>query len=170
MNRIALLLTSALMLSSAFAWASPEDFSIQTPPAGERPLSPADRHARPGHVDRAQWQAIMQARFEQQQQTLHTLLALNSSQEAAWQSYQAQLKSLQTAAKPPARAALKTQDTLQRLDTLQAWEAQRAKLQQERAQAIRSFYTQLTDAQKKIFDVHGFPHSAQQGHDLPTGA
>lgn len=168
MSTAANVLITALLCTSTLAWA--DNSSPMTDPASASSAagtaSPANSQpASPHHRgDRAAWQAKHQAHFEQQQQALHTALQLSSNQEAAWQSYQAQLKAIHDGATPPDRQALKQQDTLQRLDTMQAWEAQRAKQHSARAQAIRSFYAQLTDAQKKIFDTQGWPQRGQHAH------
>lgn len=108
-----------------------------------------------GKFDPANLQAQRLEHFEQHQEKLHTILQLSSTQENAWKSYLAQMK-------PQEKehldfAALSKLNTLQRLDRMEAWDKERDASRAERAKAIRSFYAQLNDAQKKAFDENAFP-------------
>lgn len=108
-----------------------------------------------GKFDPANWQAHRLEHFEQHQERLHTILQLSTTQENAWKTYQAQMKPQDK--EHPDFAALSKLNTLQRLDKMEAWDKERDARQAERAKAIRSFYAQLNDAQKKAFDENAFP-------------
>lgn len=106
--------------------------------------------------DKAKWQEQRVAQFEQHQARLHTMLQLSAAQETAWNTFQTSIKPEE---KPehPDYAELSKLNTLQRLDKLQAWSQARDKKLNERDTAIRTFYAQLNDAQKKVFDENGMP-------------
>lgn len=130
--------------------------------------------AEPGHgcdkgkFDKANWQEHRLEHFEKHQERLHTILQLTSAQENAWKNYQAQIKP-QDKAEHPDVAELNKLNTLQRLDKMEAWDKERDTRQAERAKAVRAFYAQLNDAQKKAFDENAFPqHPHHDGpHDGP---
>lgn len=122
-----------------------------------------------GSFDKAHWQQRHQAHFEQHQERLHTILQLSSTQENAWKAYQAQIKPNEQAGRPD-WAELNKLTTLQRLDKMEAWDKARDTQQAERAKAIRSFYAQLNEPQKKAFDENAFPqhpHHDRAPHDKP---
>ena len=60
-------------------------------------------------------------------------------------------------------AELNKLNTLQRLDKMEAWDKERDLRQADRAKAIRTFYAQLNDAQKKAFDENAFPQHPHHG-------
>jgi periplasmic protein CpxP/Spy len=128
--------------------------------------------AEPGHgcdkakFDKANWQEHRLEHFEKHQERLHTILQLSSTQENAWKSYQAQIKP-QDKAEHPDMAELSKLNTLQRLDKMEAWDKERDTRQAERAKAVRSFYAQLNDAQKKAFDENAFPQHEGPHHGGP---
>ncbi len=115
-----------------------------------------------GKVDHANWQEHRLEHFEKHQDKLHTILQLSSTQEAAWKNYQAQIKP-QEKVEHPDVAELNKLNTLQRLDKMEAWDKERDARQAERAKAVRTFYAQLNDAQKKAFDENAFPQHPHHG-------
>lgn len=110
-----------------------------------------------GKFDKTHVQERRSEHFEQHQEKLHTMLQLNANQENAWKTYQAQIKPKEKTTKPDHEAFAK-QNTLQRLDQMDAWDKERDSRSAERAKAIKAFYAQLNDAQKKVFDENAFPH------------
>lgn len=112
-----------------------------------------------GKFDKANWQEHRLEHFAQHQEKLHTMLQLTAAQENAWNSYQAQIKPKDQAERPAAAADLNKLNTLQRLDKLDALDKERDARQAERANAIRTFYAQLNDPQKKVFDENAFAHA-----------
>jgi hypothetical protein len=117
-----------------------------------------------GQFDHANWQEHRLEHFEKHQNKLHTILQLSSNQEAAWKTYQAQIKPEEKLEHPDV-AELNKLNTLQRLDKMEAWDKERDARQAERAKAVRTFYAQLNDAQKKAFDENAFPQHPH--HDKP---
>lgn len=111
-----------------------------------------------GAYGHAHWQAHRAEHFEKHQAALHDKLALTADQESAWKSLQAKIKPQDKSERPDSEALSKL-NTLQRLDRMEAWEKQRDSQKSERNQAIRTFYAQLSDAQKKVFDEQAFPHA-----------
>jgi hypothetical protein len=128
--------------------------------------------AEPGHgcdkgkFDKTNWQEHRLEHFEKHQEKLHTILQLTSVQENAWKNYQAQIKP-QDKAEHPDAAELSKLNTLQRLDKMEAWDKERDTRQAERAKAVRTFYAQLNDAQKKAFDENAFPQHEGSHHGGP---
>jgi len=128
--------------------------------------------AEPGHscdkgkFDKTNWQEHRLEHFEKHQEKLHTILQLTSVQENAWKNYQAQIKP-QDKTEHPDVAELSKLNTLQRLDKMEAWDKERDTRQAERAKAVRTFYAQLNDAQKKAFDENAFPQHEGPHHGGP---
>ncbi|WP_047518300.1 Spy/CpxP family protein refolding chaperone [Methylophilus sp. Q8] len=128
--------------------------------------------AEPGHgcdkgkFDKTNWQEHRLEHFEKHQEKLHTILQLTSVQENAWKNYQAQIKP-QDKSEHPDVAELSKLNTLQRLDKMEAWDKERDTRQAERAKAVRTFYAQLNDAQKKAFDENAFPQHEGPHHGGP---
>lgn len=121
-----------------------------------------------GNFDKAHWQEHKLEHFEKHQEKLHTVLQLSATQENAWNAYQGQIKP-KDKGEHPDFAELDKLSTLQRLDKMEAWDKTRDARQAERSKAIRTFYAQLNDAQKKVFDENAFPHPHHGGphHDKP---
>lgn len=115
-----------------------------------------------GKFDHANWQEHRQEQFEKHQEKLHTILQLSSAQENAWKTFQAQMKP-QEKIEHPDMEALNKLNTLQRLDKMEAWSKEKDARQAERASAVRTFYAQLNDAQKKAFDENAFPQRPHHG-------
>jgi periplasmic protein CpxP/Spy len=122
-----------------------------------------------GKFDKANWQEHKLEHFEKEQARLHTVLQLTAVQENAWNNYQGQIKP-KDKGEHPDFAELSKLNTVQRLDKLEAWDKERDAHQAERSRAIRTFYAQLNDSQKKVFDENAFPHphhDHEHGHGEP---
>jgi periplasmic protein CpxP/Spy len=119
-----------------------------------------------GKFDKTTWQEHRAEHFEKHQERLHTVLQLTAAQENAWKTYQTQIKPKDKGERPDV-AGLDKLNTVQRLDKLDALDKERDARQAERSKAIRTFYAQLNDAQKKVFDENAFPHPHHggRGHD-----
>lgn len=119
-----------------------------------------------GKFDKTTWQEHRAEHFEKHQERLHTVLQLTAAQESAWNTYQLQIKPKDKAERPDV-AALEKLNTVQRLDKMEALDKERDAEQAQRAKAIRTFYAQLNDSQKKVFDENAFPHPhhGRRGHD-----
>lgn len=114
-------------------------------------------------------------RAEQHAQHLGDLkskLNLTADQATAWQSFEQSMQSRDHHSRPD-RAAFEKMTTPERIDQMQAMQAQRNAAMQKHAQATKTFYAQLNAEQKKVFDAQGLTamrgmgsgmHSARHGH------
>lgn len=143
-----------LAIAGALALVSMTAFADHGPACGK------------GKFDKTNWQEHRVEHFEKHQERLHTVLQLTAAQENAWNNYQAQIKPKDKGEHPDV-AGLDKMNTLQRLDKMEAVDKERDVRQAERSKAIRTFYAQLNDAQKKVFDENAFPHPHHGGrvHD-----
>lgn len=172
-------LWASLLASAAFAAsaqpAAPADTPVpaQTAPAAQeaRPAEPGQPRAERSKRDPAQ---RLQRHAERQAKRLAALkdkLQLSSAQEPAWAGYAAALQPQPLARQPgqrPAREAWRGLSTPERLDRLQAFQAERSARFAQYADATRRFYAQLSPEQQKTFDAetakrHG-PRHGQGGH------
>ncbi|MDM0021563.1 Spy/CpxP family protein refolding chaperone [Variovorax saccharolyticus] len=160
------LLASATFASSgAFAQAP----LTAPPPAAAAAQPGAQAPAKPQHprADRAERAERMQAHRTQRLAALKEKLKLTPAQESAWSSFT-------TAQQPPARpdaaqrearrAEFAKLTTPQRLDRMQARQAERSAMFAKRADATRSFYAALTPEQQKTFDAESMARFGQRGH------
>jgi len=170
------LLASATFASSgAFAQApltAPPPPAANAQPGAQAPAKP-QRH----EADRAERFERMQAHRAQRLAALKEKLKLTPAQEGAWNSFTA-------AQQPPARPAGHRAEfakltTPQRLDRMQARQAERSAMFAKRADATRSFYATLSPEQQKTFDAESmqrFGHRDAGGpgghhhHPAPTSA
>lgn len=161
-----LIASAAFACSTGFAQGSP---SSTAAPATIAQAAPADAKpaARP-HMDRAQRMERMQAKRTQRLAELKQKLKLEASQEGAWNSFTA---AQQRPARPAGQARMDRAEfakltTPQRLEHMQARQAERSARFAQRVEATRSFYATLSPAQQKTFDaetVH-FGHRGGPGH------
>lgn len=158
-----LLITSVLATSALWAQA-------QTPPPA---AAPTQTHARAMKHDGRMDPAMMHERMAARQAKLKAKLNLNASQEGAWNDYMGAMQ-------PPANGMmgksreerrkmfddLKAMTTPQRLDRMNAMQADRTAKLQQRSQATRNFYDTLTAEQQKTFDASTMMGAAGgwQGH------
>ncbi len=119
-------------------------------------LALAEHDCGKGKFDKSNWQQQRAERFEQHQARLHTQLQLSAAQESAWQTLQGQLRN-DTNHGWAEHEALDKLTTLERLDKMEALDKVRDTQRAQRAAAIRTFYAQLSEPQKKVFDENAFP-------------
>jgi len=168
------LLWAGLLASATFASAGA--FAQQAPQIA--PASPATTQAQTGAQPQAKHEHAREdraQRFERMKQhraerlsALKEKLKLTPAQEGAWNSFAA---SRQPPARSPEQARMDRAEfakltTPQRLDRMQARQAQRAERLAARAAATRGFYAALTSEQQKVFDtesLHFGPHG-DHGH------
>lgn len=160
MTKLRPLFLSAAILGAGFA------VQAQAQPAAQKP-------AAEGRMAQRDPEAMMAQRTER----LREILQLTPAQEPA-------LKTFMEAMKPPAgmRDAMRAQHqemasltTPERLDRMKAMMAQRQAQFDRRAAATKTFYAQLTPAQKKAFDAlppmrgpgHGGHDGGMRGGDGP---
>lgn len=160
------ILAAALLASAAFA------ASAQTPPpapalqagSAATATATAEPRARPMHDGKSAERH--QERRAKHLEALKTQLKLDATQEAAWSNFVA-------ATQPPARgprpdrAELEKLTTPQRLDRMQAHQAEHAASFARRNDATRALYAALKPDQQKVFDAQtlrrGGPSHAGHG-------
>lgn len=157
------LLWAGLLASATFAASA----QTPVPPAAEaQPGAQQQRSVRVGEARRDPAQRLERMREHRAQRltALKQKLQLNPAQESAWQSFS-------TASQPPARpherldrAEFEKLTTPQRLDRMQARQAERAERFASRAAATRSFYAALTPDQQKVFDTESLRFGPRGGH------
>ena len=175
------LLWAGLLASATFASAGA--LAQQAPQIA--PASPATTQAQTGAQPQAKHEHAREdraQRFERMKQhraerlsALKEKLKLTSGQEGAWNTFAA---SRQPPARSPEQARMDRAEfakltTPQRLDRMQARQAERNAMFTQRADATRSFYAALTPEQQKTFDAESMArfgrgeHGGQQRH--PAG-
>lgn len=160
------ILAAALLASAAFA------ASAQTPP----PVPATPNGAAPTAMEQRQRPAPDARSFERMQErrarhleALRSQLKLDASQQAAWSNFVA-------ATQPPARGPRLDRDefatltTPQRLDRMQARQAEHAAMFARRNDATRALYAALKPEQQKVFDAQTLRrggHPSHEGHGGP---
>lgn len=144
--------TRPLLLATLLAAASTWSVAQTTPAPAAGPAATAQA-SQPG--PRAQrWAERRAQRLEQ----LKAALKLSAAQEGAWSAYTA---AMQPPAQRPARmdrAELAQLSTPQRIERMQALQAERQQFMNQRLDAIKAFYAQLTPEQQKIYDQQSLRH------------
>lgn len=177
------LLLAGLLASATFCSAGA---FAQAPSAPGVPSAETQSHARLAaqhrhNMDPAKRMEHMQARRAKRLADLKLVLQITPAQESAWQSF---ASSRQPAARPVGEARFNRAEfdkltTPQRLDRIQARQAERSAMFAKRAEATRTFYAALSPVQQKIFDVeamhfggrgHHGGHMAHAGHEGPAHA
>ncbi len=105
--------------------------------------------------DPAKFEAQRAERHSQLMASLKTKLQLTSAQESAWTTFAA---AMQPPARPMAdpaqqRAEMAKLTTPQRIDRMQAFQAQRNEAMTRRGDATKAFYAALSPEQQKVFDT-----------------
>ncbi|RRD57849.1 hypothetical protein EII20_05060 [Comamonadaceae bacterium OH2545_COT-014] len=154
----------------------------QTPPpapaSGEAAPQPGPRAQAPRH-DPAQRHARMAQRHGQRMAALKEKLQLSAAQQGAWNQF---ANAMQPSATPPQRpdqAEFERLTTPERIDRMQALQAERQARMNQRGEAIKAFYAQLTPGQRQTFDaqMRGFRgfgpgakgHKHHKGHRGHSG-
>jgi hypothetical protein len=171
-----LLGSAALASSGAFAQA-PVAPSAAAPAAAvaqaDNAAAPKAQHKR---MDPAKRMERMQEHRAKRLAELKEKLKLNAGQEGAWSTFTAASQP-PAGARPPRmdRAEFAKLTTPQRLERMQARQAERSAMFAKRAEATKTFYAGLTPEQQKTFDAetvhfggHG-GHRGHQGHGGPDG-
>ena len=158
-----LLLGALLATSSAIALAqTPPPPVAATPAAGEAAARPAPgKHH--GRMNPAQRQQRMAEHRARRLAELKAQLKLVPAQEGAWTAFTAALQ-------PPAQARPRMQrgefaqlTTPQRIDLMAQRQTERAARMQQRGDATKAFYAQLTPEQQKTFDQQALRHGPREG-------
>lgn len=163
-----LLGSAALASSGAFAQAPAAAPSAAAPTAAvaqaDNAAAPKAQHKR---MDPVQRMERMKEHRAKRLAALKEKLKLTSAQEGAWSTYT-------SATQPPAgprphmdRAEFAKLTTPERLERMQARQAERSAMFAKRAEATKTFYAALTPEQQKTFDTETahFGHRSHRGHD-----
>jgi hypothetical protein len=161
-----LIASAAFACSTGFAQGSP---SSTPAPAAAAQAAPADAKAARPHMDRAQRMEHMQAKRAQRLAELKQKLKLDASQEGAWNNF---TTAQQRPSRPAGQARMDRAEfakltTPQRLEHMQARQAERSARFAQRVEATRSFYATLSPAQQKTFDAETVHFGHRGGHHHP---
>jgi len=168
-----MLASAALASAGAFAQATQTPGATPPPPAAEASpvpqAGPQGPRMRGHHAERFEHMEQMRARHLA---SLKEKLKLEPSQEGAWNTFAAaQEPPARAAGQPPFdRAEFAKLTTPQRLDRMQALQAERTAMFAKRADATRSFYSTLSPAQQKTFDAESMPRFGGGEHRGPRRA
>ncbi|MDB5731230.1 MAG: hypothetical protein JWQ03_1125 [Variovorax sp.] len=165
--RLHTLLAAGLLASAAFVASAQAPAAPSAVPGSATAASESQRHM---HEPRdGRFLERMQEHRIQRLAQLKDKLRLNASQQTAWTTYAAALqpsaRTAQQGDRDTARAEFEKLSTPQRLDLMQARQAERATRFARQADATRSFYAVLTPEQQKTFDAETLPRSRSRGHD-----
>lgn len=165
-----LLGSAALASSGAFAQAPAASAAPTAAVAqADTAAAPQAQHKR---MDPAQRMERMQEHRAKRLAALKEKLKLTSAQEGAWSTFAA-------ASQPPAgprphmdRAEFAKLTTPERLERMQARQAERSAMFAKRADATKTFYATLTPEQQKTFDTETahFGGHGHHGHGGQRGA
>ena len=148
-----LFIATVLAATGAIAVAqSPLTVAQAGPAAGEQTARPMmrDRGARMDSAQREQRRAEWHA---QRMADLKAQLKLTPAQEGAWTAYTAPTHPPADAAWPRMnRDELSQLNTPQRIDRMQQLATERQTRMQQRGEAVKAFYAQLTPEQQKVYD------------------
>jgi hypothetical protein len=152
-------LMAGLIASAAFACSTGFAQSASTAlPATTAQAAPANAKSSRPHMDRTQRLAELKQK-----------LRLDASQEGAWNNFTA---AQQRPARPAGQARMDRAEfaklpTPQRLEHMQARQAERSARFAQRIEATRSFYAALSPEQQKTFDAETIHAGHRGGHGHP---
>ncbi len=153
------LLTAGLLASIGFAAIAQGTGGSATPPA-DAPRA----HARMGHHDPAK----MQQHMAKRQAALKEKLQITPAQEAAWSTFTAALTPPAMGQRPD-RAEFEKLTTPQRIDKMRELRTQHMAAMDQRAEATKVFYAQLTPEQQKVFDAQTLRQGRHMGGAMHGG-
>lgn len=173
------ILWASLLATATFAASAQTPPPPNVPPAITQAASPAQADQRAHKPRDGKGFERMQERRAKHLAELKAKLKLDASQESAWTSFTSAIQPPAPPAQRPDRAAMRAEfekmTTPQRLDRMQARQAERAAHFAQRADATRTFYAALNPAQQKTFDAEGMrfgphgPHGRHGPHQGPDG-
>lgn len=96
-------------------------------------------------------------------------LKLETNQASAWTAFEQAMQPPTQPMMHPDRAAMEKMTTPERIDQMQAHKGQRDAQMQKRANATKTFYAALNDAQKKTFDTETARMMKTMAHGMHSG-
>jgi len=112
---------------------------------------------------------MMVKRHARHLEELKTSLKLQPEQEAAWNTFASTMKPHTMQERALSGADMDKLTTPERIDKMQALQTQHHAEMQKRADATKTFYASLSDAQKKTFDQHTAKFMRRMGHEHHAG-
>lgn len=142
---------SALLMGAGFSVLAQN--APPPPPPGDHPPMHAMGPMGHGRMDPAKMEAMHAKHLAE----LKTRLKITPTQEGAWTTFSAAMKPPARPTDHPDRAALDKLSTPERIDKMRELrakhQADRQAAMDQRDQAVKTFYAQLTDEQKKVMDA-----------------
>ena len=158
------LLVAGLISCASFAALAQ---TAPTPPAPGGPGAKPPVHQRGERMGRHD-PAKFAERMAKRQAELKAKLKITPAQEGAWSTFTSATQPPARPAQRPDRAAARAEfekmTTPQRIDRMQARQAERAAMFAKRADATKTFYAVLTPEQQKTFDAQAMRHGPRDGH------
>lgn len=151
-------LITAAFAATLTAFAAPGFAQSSSMPVPELHAQHLSQRAEKPSVTPAERQAKMQQRRAERQAALKTKLNITAEQEAAWNAFMARTAPSSQVNRHTERQDWAKLATPERLDKMQARQAERAAAMTSRIEATRSFYSALTPDQKKLFDSQAQAH------------
>lgn len=161
MKRCHILISTSLLLGlSAFAQTSPVAES-QIPAAGMGPVH------NPGLMQKMR--DMKGHRHAQHLEALKTALKILPEQDSNWTAFASNMKPTGPRQDKRFLEDIDKLTTPERIDKMMAFKAQRDTELNKRAEAIKTFYTVLSEEQKKIFDQHTAKFMGKMAHKQSGG-
>lgn len=171
------ILWAGLLASATFAASAQMPPPPSVPTNSPAAVAAAEQHRAGGATDKmvrphdGKGMERMQERRAKHLADLKAKLKLDVSQQGAWSTFTTSIQPPPKAERPD-RAAMRAEfeklTTPQRLDRMQARQAERAAMAAKRADATRAFYATLKPEQQKTFDAESM-RFASRGEHGPRG-
>jgi protein CpxP len=154
---------AAVLAATLTAFAAPGFAQNNGAPAHDLRAQHLSQRAERTTATPSERQAKMQQRRAERQAALKATLNITTEQEPAWNAFVARTAPQTWSGRRAERTDWAKLTTPERLDKIQARQAERAAAMTGRMDATRSFYSALTPDQQKRFDAQA------QTHLQPTG-
>lgn len=156
-------LIAATLAATLTVFATPGFAQSSGMPAPEFHASHLSPHAEKSSATPDARQTKMQQRRAERQAALRTQLNITAEQEPAWNAFTARTAPTARVNRHTERQDWAKLTTPERLDKMQAHQAERAAAVTRRIDATRSLYSALTPDQRKLFDTQAQAHMQQTG-------
>lgn len=167
--------TATLLATSLSLFAGQSFAQSDTPPApdlraqhvAQRTLSAdaptVERPMQRPAMQQEKRQEKRQQRMAERQAQLKTMLSITPEQEPAWNAFVARTQPAPRADRHAERQAMAQLTTPERLDKMQARQAERQAVMAQRIEATRRLYSVLSPDQQKRFDTQTAMHMQRSG-------
>ena len=151
-------LITAALAATLTVFAAPGFAQNTSVPSPDLRVQQLSQRAEKPSATPAERQAKMQQRRAGRQTALKTKLNITAEQEPAWNAFMARTAPAAQVNRHTERQDWAKLATPERLDKMQARQAERAAAMTSRIEATRSFYSALTPDQQKLFDSQAQAH------------